>query len=86
MNKVSEGRPNVVDMIKNGDVQLVIATADESRTQISDARQIRQTALAQLGVVYYTTISGAAAAVEGQKHAKDVEVRSLQELHAMNRA
>ena len=45
-----------------------------------------QTALAQLGVVYYTTISGAAAAVEGQKHAKDVEVRSLQELHAMNRA
>ena len=86
VNKVSEGRPNVVDMIKNGDVQLVIATADESRTQISDARQIRQTALAQLGVVYYTTISGAAAAVEGQKHAKDVEVRSLQELHAMNRA
>ena len=53
-------------MIKNGDVQLVIATADESRTQISDARQIRQTALAQLGVVYYTTISGAAAAVEGR--------------------
>ena len=86
VNKVSEGRPNVVDMIKNGDVQLVIATADESRTQISDARQIRQTALAQLGIVYYTTISGAAAAVEGQKHAKDVEVRSLQELHAMNRA
>ena len=63
----------------------VIATADESRSQISDARAIRQTALAQLGVVYYTTISGAAAAVEGQKHAKDIEVRSLQLLHSFNK-
>lgn len=84
VNKVSEGRPNVTDMIKNGDLQLVITTSNESRTQISDARSIRQTALAQLGVVYYTTISGAAAAVEGQKHAGEVEVRSLQELHKLN--
>lgn len=50
VNKVSEGRPNVVDMIKNGDVQLVIATADESRTRSatrarSARRRLRSSAL-----------------------------------------
>ncbi|MFO1196503.1 MAG: carbamoyl-phosphate synthase large subunit [Burkholderiaceae bacterium] len=81
VNKVQEGRPHVVDMLKNGDVAMVINTVEERRGAISDSRAIRTTALAQR-VTYYTTIAGALAAVEGMKHLRGLDVYSLQELHA----
>ena len=63
VNKVLEGRPHIVDSMKNGGVQLVINTTDGAKS-ISDSRDIRRTAL--MGKIpYYTTIPGALAAVEG---------------------
>jgi carbamoyl-phosphate synthase large subunit len=81
VNKVKDGRPHIVDMIKGGDIQLVFTTVDETRTAIADSRHIRQTALANR-VTYYTTMAGCEAAVEGMKHQDDLVVQSLQELHA----
>ena len=81
VNKVSEGRPSVIDKIKNHEIQLVITTSNESRGEISDARDIRMAALANR-VTYYTTIAGGRAAVEGIKHLTDAQVCSLQELYA----
>lgn len=81
VNKVSEGRPSVIDKIKNHEIQLVITTSNESRGEISDARDIRMTALANR-VTYYTTIAGGRAAVEGIKHLSDAQVCSLQEMYA----
>ncbi|HMN83470.1 MAG TPA: carbamoyl-phosphate synthase large subunit, partial [Burkholderiaceae bacterium] len=81
VNKVQEGRPHVVDMMKNGEVSLVINTVEEKRNAIADSRAIRTTALAQR-VTFYTTIAGALAAVEGMKHLKQMNPYSLQELHA----
>lgn len=81
VNKVSEGRPSVIDKIKNHEIQLVITTSNESRGEISDARDIRMAALANR-VTYYTTIAGGHAAVEGIKHLSDAQVCSLQEMYA----
>lgn len=81
VNKVSEGRPSVIDKIKNHEIQLVITTSNESRGEISDARDIRMAALANR-VTYYTTIAGGRAAVEGIKHLTDAKVCSLQEMYA----
>lgn len=80
INKVSDGRPNVLDMIKNHALQLVIMTSNESRGEINDARAIRIAALANR-VTYFTTIAGGRAAVEGIKHLADTQVYSLQEIH-----
>ncbi len=79
VNKVLEGRPHIVDAMKNGGVQLVINTTEGQKT-ISDSRDIRRTAL--LGKVpYYTTIPGALAAVEGiiAYRQGNLTVRPLQE-------
>ena len=81
VNKVSDGRPNILDKIKNHEIQLVITTSNESRGEISDARAIRMAALANR-VTYFTTIAGGRAAVEGIKHLEDAQVYSLQEMHA----
>lgn len=81
INKIKEGRPNIVDAIKGGEIQLVFTTVDETRTAIADSRYIRQAALAAR-VTYYTTMAGCEAAVEGMKHQEGLLVRSLQELHA----
>ena len=81
VHKVQEGRPNVVDMMKNGEVSMVINTVEEKRSAIADSRALRTTALAQR-VTYYTTIAGALAAVEGMRHVQGLEVYSLQALHA----
>ncbi|WIV95983.1 carbamoyl-phosphate synthase large subunit [Kinneretia aquatilis] len=81
VNKVKDGRPHIVDMIKGGDIQLVFTTVDETRTAIADSRHIRQAALAAR-VTYYTTMAGCEAAVEGMKHQNGLLVQSLQELHA----
>jgi carbamoyl-phosphate synthase large subunit len=63
INKVLEGRPHIVDSMKNGGVQLVINTTDGAKA-VSDSRDIRRTAL-YAKIPYYTTIRGAIAAVEG---------------------
>jgi len=77
INKVTEGRPNVVDMIKNNEIVLVINTVEERRNAIADSRAIRTSALAAR-VTTYTTISGALAAVEGMKQLQKVAVYPLQ--------
>ncbi|MFG6449572.1 carbamoyl-phosphate synthase large subunit [Roseateles sp. BYS180W] len=81
VNKVKDGRPNIVDLIKGNDIQLVLTTVDETRAAIADSRYIRQAALANR-ITYYTTMAGAEAAVEGMKHKDGLTVHSLQELHA----
>ncbi len=80
MNKVAEGRPHVVDMIKNGEVSLIVNTVEATRTAVSDSRSIRTTALAQR-VTYYTTIAGARAACTGMKALDRLEPYRLQDLH-----
>jgi carbamoyl-phosphate synthase large subunit len=81
VNKVKDGRPHIVDMVKAGEIQLVFTTVDETRTAIADSRHIRQAALANR-VTYYTSMAGCEAAVEGMKHTDGLVVNSLQELHA----
>ena len=80
VHKVQEGRPNVVDMMKNGDISLVINSVEEKRSAIADSRAIRTTALAQR-ITYYTTIAGAQAAIEGMRHVQGLSVYSVQSLH-----
>jgi carbamoyl-phosphate synthase large subunit len=85
VNKVTEGRPHIVDMIKNGEVSLVINTVEERRNAIVDSRTIRTHALAA-NLAYYTTIAGAVAAVQGLqylRHGDGLKVYALQELHAL---
>jgi carbamoyl-phosphate synthase large subunit len=81
VNKVAEGRPHIVDMIKNGDVSFIVNTVEETRTAVTDSRSIRTTALARR-VTYYTTIAGAKAACAGMKHLEQLEPYRLQDLHA----
>jgi carbamoyl-phosphate synthase large subunit len=82
VNKVLEGRPHIVDSMKNGGVQLVINTTDGAKS-ISDSRDIRRSAL--MGKIpYYTTIPGAVAAVQGIIAYRDgnLTVRPLQSYFA----
>jgi carbamoyl-phosphate synthase large subunit len=81
VNKVTEGRPHVVDMIKNEEIALVINTVEERRNAIADSRQIRTSALLAR-VTTFTTIAGAEAAVEGMKYLDHLDVYSVQSLHA----
>jgi len=81
VNKVTEGRPHVVDMIKNNEIVLVINTVEERRNAIADSRQIRTSALLAR-VTTFTTIAGAEAAVQGMAHMDNLGVVSLQEMHA----
>jgi len=80
VNKVLEGRPHIVDMIKNHEIALVINTVEEKRSAIHDSRSIRTSALAER-VTTYTTIAGAEAAVEGMKYLNELRVYDLQGLH-----
>jgi carbamoyl-phosphate synthase large subunit len=85
VNKVTEGRPHIVDMIKNGEVSLVINTVEERRNAIVDSRTIRTHALAA-NLAYYTTIAGAVAAVQGLQYlsqGEGLKVYAVQELHAL---
>ncbi|HEY2336913.1 MAG TPA: carbamoyl-phosphate synthase large subunit [Burkholderiales bacterium] len=81
VNKVVEGRPHIVDMIKNGEVTFIVNTVEATRTAVSDSRAIRTTALAKR-VTYYTTVAGGKAACAGMKHMAHLEPYVLQELHA----
>ena len=82
MNKVMEGRPHIVDMIKNGEVAMIINTVDERRASIQDSYSIRRSAL-QGRVTYFTTMAGARAACAGMQGMQEMRVYSVQELHAM---
>jgi carbamoyl-phosphate synthase large subunit len=81
VNKVAEGRPHVVDTIKNNEISLIINTVEEKRQAINDSRSIRISGL-QARVTMYTTIWGAEAAAEGIRNRGDLVVYSIQELHA----
>ncbi len=81
VNKVAEGRPHIVDMIKNNEVVLIINTVEEKRQAILDSRSIRTSALAQR-VTLFTTIEGARAACAGMRHLEELETYALQTLHA----
>ena len=81
VNKVTEGRPHIVDMIKNNEIVMVINTVEERRNAIADSRAIRTSSLLAR-VTTFTTIFGAEAAVEGMKYMDKLDVYSVQELHA----
>jgi carbamoyl-phosphate synthase large subunit len=80
INKVAEGRPHVVDMIKNAQVSLIVNTVEDRRNAVSDSRSIRTSAV-QHRVTYYTTMAGARAACEGIPHVRALTPYSLQALH-----
>ena len=81
VNKVTEGRPHIVDMIKNNEIVMVINTVEERRNAIADSRAIRTSSLLAR-VTTFTTIFGAEAAVEGMQHMEQLDVISVQEMHA----
>ena len=81
VHKVKEGRPNIVDHIKNGDVALVVNTVRTAASH-TDSLSIRREALNK-GLAYFTTMRGARAAVMGIEAIlkKELTIRSLQEYH-----
>ncbi len=81
VHKVTEGRPHIVDMIKNHEISMIVNTVEEKRSAIADSRSIRVSALAAR-VTLYTTVEGARAACAGMRHLADLETYSLQALHA----
>jgi carbamoyl-phosphate synthase large subunit len=80
VNKVLEGRPHIVDMIKNREISLIINTVEEDKRSIRDSWAIRNAAL-QGRITYYTTVSGARAACMGMQHLDELNVYDLQSLH-----
>ena len=80
VNKVTEGRPHVVDMLKNGEVDLIVNTVDETRSAVADSRSIRTTAV-QLRITYFTTMAGARAACSGLRAMDALSPYALQGLH-----
>jgi carbamoyl-phosphate synthase large subunit len=79
VNKVTEGRPNVVDLMKNGEISLIVNTVEDTRNAIGDSRSIRTTAV-QARITYFTTIAGAKAACAGMRHLRTPEPYDLQGL------
>jgi len=80
VNKVLEGRPHIVDMLKNGEIEMIVNTTEGSQA-IADSYTIRRTALQQR-VPYFTTVAGARALVEAIRAPCTSTVSSMQELHA----
>jgi carbamoyl-phosphate synthase large subunit len=80
VNKVAEGRPHIVDMIKNGEVSLIVNTVDSRPSVMRDSYSIRHAAL-QGRVTYYTTLAGARAACVGMQHLAELQVYDVQTLH-----
>jgi len=71
VNKVQEGRPHIVDMVKNGEIALIVNTVEEKRVAVRDSYAIRRAAL-QERVALITTLDGARAACNGIEHAKEL--------------
>ena len=86
VNKVYEGRPNAIDMIKNGDIALVINTSSGKKT-IRDSSSLRQATLLY-GIPYTTTVAGARAMAQaiGALRGQGLEVKSLQEYYGLLQA
>ena len=80
VNKVREGRPHIVDMIKNGEIAVVINTTGSDSRSVGDSQEIRHSALMQR-VAQYTTVAGGEATSEGVKSLNEINVFSVQELH-----
>ena len=80
VNKVKEGRPHVVDMLKNDEIHLIVNTTEDKQA-IADSYSIRRTAL-QHKVFYTTTMAGANATIQGIRHGNNKQVNCLQKLHA----
>jgi carbamoyl-phosphate synthase large subunit len=78
-NKVREGRPHIVDMIKNGEIDLIVNTS-EGKQSILESRSIRAEAVKK-AVTYYTTLGAAVATCEAIAHIDDSDVNRLQDLH-----
>jgi len=78
-NKVREGRPHIVDMIKNGEISLIVNTT-EGKQAIYESRSIRAEAVRK-NVTYYTTIGAAIATCKALEHLDDSDVNRLQDLH-----
>jgi len=81
VNKVQEGRPHIVDMIKNGEIALIVNTVEEKRTAVRDSYAIRRAAL-QERVTLITTLDGARAACMGMEHTQELRAYVMQGLHA----
>jgi len=81
INKVTEGRPHIVDMIKNGEINLIINTVEDKRSAIQDSYSIRHAVL-QARVTYFTTLAGARAACVGMTNIRELQAYDLQTLHA----
>jgi carbamoyl-phosphate synthase large subunit len=79
VNKVKEGRPHIVDMIKNDEVQLVVNTT-EGKSAIAESQSIRSAAIARK-LTYFTTLAGARASCAALRHLHNIEVNRLQDLH-----
>src|SRR6185295_15185445 len=80
VNKVREGRPHIVDMIKNDEIQLIVNTT-EGKQAIRESRSIRREAVHRR-VTYYTTVAAARATCDAHDHLDEVAVNRLQDLHA----
>ena len=79
VNKVAEGRPHIVDMIKNDEIDFIV-NITEDKQAIKDSYEIRRNAL-QNKVTYFTTFAGAKAACVGMNYPDEITVSSLQNLH-----
>ena len=79
VNKVAEGRPHIVDMIKNDEIDFIV-NITEDKQAIIDSYEIRRNAL-QNKITYYTTLAGAKAACVGMSYTDEISVSSLQNLH-----
>jgi carbamoyl-phosphate synthase large subunit len=79
VNKVREGRPHIVDMIKNDEIDLIVNTT-EGKLAIRESNSIRREAVHRR-VTYYTTLAAALATCDALDHIDDVEVNRLQDLH-----
>ncbi len=80
VNKVAEGRPHIVDMIKNGEISLIVNTVEDKRAAVRDSYSIRYAAL-QGRITYYTTLAGARAACAGMRGMGELQPYDLQTLH-----
>ncbi|MSQ19152.1 MAG: carbamoyl-phosphate synthase large subunit [Betaproteobacteria bacterium] len=80
VRKVGEGRPNIVDMMKSGEICLVVNTVDTRRMSIQDSRSIRTSAV-QSRIPYFTTVAGARAVCTGMRYLDQLVPHSLQDLH-----
>jgi carbamoyl-phosphate synthase large subunit len=78
-NKVREGRPHIVEMIKNDEISLIVNTT-EGKKAIFESRGIRREAVHKK-VTYYTTVAAALATCDALDHLDEVEVNALQDLH-----